>query len=238
MLEDGLSYPMQGDSWIGRILIGGLMIFLSFLVVPAFAVSGYLLRILETTAAGEPEPPEWDDWGGLIVDGIKALIVTMVYSFVPVVVVSVLGFLLLGAGGIFGAALGDSGGGLVAGLGLTGALLLGLLLIPAMFVVYYLVPAALTNMAVEGNLSAAFDFSTMKGIVLSSDYFIAVLMPILIGILVNIAVTVLSITVVGLLLVPFVSFYGYVSIFRMFGLVYQKQVAKGGTSPTSSAAAV
>jgi len=69
MLEDGLSYPIRGD-WIGRIIIiGGVLGFLSVLLLPAFVIVGYLVRVLEQTIDGEDVPPEFDDWGDLLMKG-------------------------------------------------------------------------------------------------------------------------------------------------------------------------
>lgn len=225
MLEDGLSYPLRGD-WIGRVAIGGILGFLSILVVPALAISGYTLEVIRQTVAGEDEPPEWDDWGGLIVDGIKVAVVAFVYSIVPTIVVLGVGITMLGIGG----AAGDTGGGIVAGVGI----LTFLLLIPVMFIVYYLVPAALANMAIEGNLGAAFDVDVMRDVVLTSEYFLAVLMPIVVGILLNVVASILAVTVVGLVLVPFVSFYGQVAVFRMFGTAFADTSGKGAGRSASA----
>lgn len=227
MLEDGLSYPMQGDSWIGRMLIGGLLLFLSIFIVPILAFNGYLLAVLRSTVQGKSEPPAWADWGKLIVDGIKVTIVGLVYGFVPMVVFGGLGFVLFGLGG----AAGDSGGGILAGFGL----LVILLAIPVLFIVYYIVPAALSNMAVEGSIGAAFDFKMISNVVLSTDYFVAVLMPIVVGVIINIVSQVLIFTVIGALLVPFVSFYGQVAVFRMFGLAFAKQSSTGQVSTSTAA---
>nr|WP_225307726.1 MULTISPECIES: DUF4013 domain-containing protein [unclassified Haloarcula] len=220
---------MQGDSWIAQMLIGGVLLVFFFLLIPLLAFNGYLLRVIGTTVQGESEPPAWDDWGGLIVDGIKFSIVGLVYSIVPMVVIFGIGGTLIGLGG----AAGESGGGIIAGFGLMAFLLL----IPVLFLIYYIVPAALANMAVEGSLGAAFDFSLLKNVVLTSDYFIAVLMPIVVGIITNIISNVLAVTVIGLVLVPFVSYYGQVAVFRMFGTAFANQTNKNAqqvTGPTTS----
>ncbi|EMA24731.1 hypothetical protein C443_06214 [Haloarcula argentinensis DSM 12282] len=211
-------------------LIGGVLLVFFFLLIPVFAFNGYLLRVIGTTVDGESEPPAWDDWGELIIDGIKFSIVGLVYSIVPIVAIFGIGSVLLGLGG----AAGESGGGIIAGFGLMTILLL----IPVMFLVYYIVPAALANMAVEGSLGAAFDFSLLKNVVLTSDYFIAVLMPIVVGIITNLISNILAVTVIGLVLVPFVTYYGQVAVFRMFGTAFASQTnknAKQVTGPTTSA---
>ena len=215
---------MQGDSWIAQMLIGGILLVFFFLLIPVFAFNGYLLRVIGTTVEGESEPPAWNDWGELIIDGIKFSIVGLVYSIVPIVAIFGLGGVLLGLGG----AAGDSGGGIIAGFGL----ITMLLLVPVLFLVYYIVPAALANMAVEGSLSAAFDFSLLKNVVLTSDYFIAVLMPIVVGIITNIVSNILAITIIGLVLVPFVTYYGQVAVFRMFGTAFASQTNKNAQQVT------
>jgi hypothetical protein len=226
MLEDGLSYPMQGDSWIGRMVIGGVLLFFSFFIIPVFFFQGYLLRVLGSTVRGEAEPPAWDDWGGLFVDGLKAAVVAFVYAFVPLIVFVGIGTVLVGLGG----AAGDSGGGIIAGFGL----LSFLFFIPVMLIVYYIAPAALANMAVDGSIGAAFDFNMISNVVLSVDYFVAVLMPIVVGVIINIISFVLGITIIGYLLVPFVTFYGQVAIFRMFGLAFAKQSQRGSVSTSTA----
>ncbi len=41
MFQEALSYPRDSDSAVKTIAIGGVLLFLSFLVVPVFFVRGY-----------------------------------------------------------------------------------------------------------------------------------------------------------------------------------------------------
>jgi hypothetical protein len=230
MLEDGLSYPTQGDRWIGRFLIGAGLTLFSVLIVPAIFVVGYLVRALEHTIRREPEPPEWDDWGGLFVDGLKATVVTFVYSIVPFAVFGTIAVVLLGAGG----SIGDTGGGLIAGLG---ALTL-LLMIPATMIVYYFIPAAVGNMARKDSFAAAFDPGVIRRVAFSVEYLTAVLLPILISLVVNFVTAFLAFTIVGLIFVPFVVFYGQLAIFHMFGIAFRDRMNAGTADETTAAPAV
>lgn len=230
MLEDGLGYPVRGD-WVGRIVIGGLLGFLSVFVIPTFAVFGYLVRVLERTVAGEDVPPEFTDWGDLLAKGVVATLIALAYSIVPVVAYGLLITAVAGLGtGI--------GGDLGAFVSLTGALL-ALAFLPVLFLIYYAVPAALTSYAARGEVSAAFDVDLLKPTLLSVDYLLAVLMPIVVAIVVFLASVVLFVTVVGIVLVPFVQFYGQVAVFRMFGTAFTDQSdridagAVGGDSAAS-----
>lgn len=220
MLEDGLSYPVRGE-WVGRTAIGGILGLLSAFVLPAFFITGYLISVLETTVAGESDPPAFEDWGDLFVKGFVGTVITIIYSILPIVVFGGIGSVISGTGGLVG---GEGGSALAVLGGLT-----WLLLLPALFLVYYIVPAALTNYAIEERFGAAFDFGAIKPILLSGDYLVAVLAPIVIGLLLWLVTVILVFTFVGVLLIPFVQFYGQVAVFRMFGLAF-KRVSEGETA--------
>lgn len=226
MLEDGLSYPLYGDSALGRIIIGGLLGFGSFLIIPAFALMGYLVWVLGGAARGEKEPPAFDDWGEMIVDGLKATVVTLVYGVIPFVLVFVSIFVIAGGGAT----------GSEAGMGILGSIgLLGILVsVVAMFVLYYLIPAALTNMALEGAIGSAFDFGTIKQVVLSVEYLVAWLIPFILAFIANIITAVLAVTIIGLVAIPFLQFYIQVAAFYMFGAAFGKVVGVAGATDTSS----
>ncbi|WP_123621059.1 DUF4013 domain-containing protein [Halorubrum sp. CSM-61] len=211
MLEDGLSYPIRGD-WIGRIIIGGILGFLSVLLLPAFVIVGYLVRVLEQTVGGEDVPPEFTDWGDLLMKGVIGTVITIAYTVIPVVLYAVVVAVVAGTSGAVG---GDAG----ALIGVVGVLL-ALAFVPVLFLVYYAVPAALSAYAARGELSAAFDVGLLKPALLSTEYLVAVLMPIVVAVITWVVTAVLAATVVGLLLVPFVQFYGQVAVFRMFGSAF------------------
>jgi len=211
MLEDGFSYPLR-DDWIGRIVIGGVLGFLTVLVVPAFLIVGYLVRVLEKTIGGDEVPPEFTDWGDLLMKGVIGTIIGIAYTVVPVVAYGVVIAVVAGTGG----AVGGDAGALIGAVGV----LLALAFVPVLFLVYYAVPAALSAYAARGELGAAFDPDLLKPALLSTEYLVAVLMPIVVAVVTWIATAVLAVTVVGLLLVPFVQFYGQVAVFRMFGTAF------------------
>jgi hypothetical protein len=214
MLEDGLSYPLAGDSALGRIVIGSLLVFGSFLVVPLVLLFGYLVRVLGATARGEPEPPAFDEWGELFVDGLKGFAVTLIYGIVPFVLIGVSVAIALGGTGTGS----EAAAGILGGVGLLG----GLFSFVALFLLYYLVPAALTNMAVEDNFGAAFAVGDLTDVLLSVEYLVAWLIPFVIAFVVQAVTTVLVLVTFGLgaLLVPPIQFYVNVAVFYMFGRAF------------------
>lgn len=222
MLEEALSYPTSGEQGLGRILIGGVLVFFSFLVIPAFLVYGYAVRALGAIARGEETPPAFEDWGGLLVDGVKAFVIGIVYSIVPFLIAVVIGG-VAGAGAAVG---GREGAGIAAGLGLIGSLLYFV----ATLVVTYLLMAALTNFAVEGRMGAAFDFETIRSVVTTDSYILAFVLIIAIYIALAIVAVVGGILTLGLgfivmiLLGPFVAFWLYLVVAHLFGSAYAEAV--------------
>ena len=225
MLEDGLSYPVRGD-WIGRVIIGGVLGFLSVLVLPAFVLLGYLVRVLEMTVDGSEDPPKFVDWGELLVTGVVGTVITLAYTVVPIVGYALLMVVLVGTGGAVGGDLGALVG--VAGL------LATLAFIAVVLVVYYAVPAALTAYAAHGEIGAAFDLAALKPTLFSTEYLVAVFMPLVVAVGLWVATGLLAITIVGLLFVPFLQFYGQMAVFRMFGSAFASETDRIDAGPAET----
>lgn len=211
MFEEGMKFPLEGDDAVKRIVIGGLLGIFSWLIIPAFALVGYYVQVAQAGVEQHAEPPAFDDWGDLIVQGIVGTVIMIAYAIIPILLVMVTSGL-----GFAGASQGGTAGGIIGGLGALG-LLVSLL---ALVVVYYAIPAGITNYAIEGNLGAAFDVDAIKPVLLSGDYLVAWLVPFVLAFILNIVVVLLAITFVGLILVPFLQFYVYVAVMYMFGRAF------------------
>ena len=214
MLEDALSYPTKGESGLVRILLGGVLGLLSVLILPAFVVAGYMLRAMAGASRGDPEPPAFDDWGGLFVDGLKATAAGIAYSFGPILLMIAVA-VVIGAGASAGS---ESMASALAALGLLAVLLIVVLL----FVIQYAVPAALTNLGREGSLGAAFDFETLKPVLTSGEYLKAVLLTFGISMVGGTALSVFTTVTVGLgmIAIPFFYFWLYLAGSYMFGTAF------------------
>jgi hypothetical protein len=84
----------------------------------------------------------------------------------------------------------------------------------------YVVPAALASFAVQGSLTSGFDFDTITTVVTHVDYLKAYVMAFAVNFIVGIVTLVLILTIIGGMAVPWVSYYGRVAIFRMYGTAY------------------
>jgi len=90
-ISDSLQYPIK--DWVKLLILGIIMI----IPIVDFIGLGYYLRIIQSTLAGLDEIPDFDNVGELFIDGIKLLIVGIIYAIVPAIFYA-LGFAFAGPG--------------------------------------------------------------------------------------------------------------------------------------------
>jgi hypothetical protein len=222
MLSDALRYPANGDGWVRTILVGGLLSILSVLVVPAFFVQGYYVRVLHGVTNDDPEPPRFDGWVGLLVDGLKLLVLNVL---VLVALIAVQAFVALGLG--TGSFLADTTGAtdpsIAAGaLGVVGVVVL----VGAILLLSYVVPAMFANFARENSLAAAFHASTVLSGALTREYLIAWVLAVTVGLVLGFVASLLSLLIVGI----FGLFYVQVVTYYLFGRGFAEGLDVGGTA--------
>lgn len=202
-LEDAVRYPMGDDEWITTVVIGGILTLFSVLLIPAFLLYGYLMRVIRGATAGTTEPPAFGDWGDMLVEGLKAWVIGIVYMIVPLVVVGItaaVGVAAMGTGSEGGAATGI--GALFLGLALSGVLAL---------VFGYLAIVGIVNFAREGTIGAAFDVDVIKQVALNREYAIAWLFSVAVLFAAGFIGGLLQvIPVLGTVIAAFVTFYALV----------------------------
>ena len=220
MLEDAIYYPNRGDDALVTVLIGGVLTMLSVLLIPVIFVFGYFLRVLEHTVEGDDQPPVFDDWANLGVQGLLAFVVTTVYYLIPVLAFALLG----GIGAITGSSDAAAAGLVVAAL-VSGVLFIALT---------YIYPAALTNFARTGSVGKAFAFGEITDVVTSGDYFMAWLLGFVIFVGGFFVVGVLSIIpILGTIAGLFVNFYIQVAAYRVFGTAFREALEGNSTNVSS-----
>ena len=176
--------------------------------------------MLDAGWTGSRRLPAFDDWEGLIVDGVKMFVVNFVYAGIPALV------FLGGMTAVFvGLGLGvasESGGVVLVALLFGGAVALvsGLVWLAGML----LVPAALARMRDHDELGAAFHVRTLFGVVTDRDYLVAVGLAWTVGFAISTVGSLLSLLLVGL---P-VLFVGGLVTFHLFGQGYARAVGPSG----------
>ena len=214
MFTNSLDYLRQREDWKRTVAIGGLLSLLGFLLVPALLVMGYVLRVLRATMRGDREhPPVFDDWGEMAVDGLKAFVITLVYGFVPGVVL-LAAFVFGFAGFASGSDAGAVTGGLVWLLGGLLSFVLGL-------AVAYVIPAALLNYAEKDSLGAGFAAGDVFAILTDRAYMTAFGYAFVLFLAVGVVSGLLNaIPILGAVAGAFLGFYAAVMAAYIYGTSY------------------
>ncbi len=86
------TYFYEDENWLKKIGIGSVVMLLSaFLGIPAILFYGYELGIIRNVAKGKEKPlPDWDDWGGLFMDGLMITVAHLVYAL-PIILLVCIG---------------------------------------------------------------------------------------------------------------------------------------------------
>ncbi|MFW5959053.1 MAG: DUF4013 domain-containing protein [Natronomonas sp.] len=198
-LNDIVTFPMENDDWFVTTIIGGVLMLLSVFIVPLFLVYGYIVGVIRGSLGGASEPPSFGDWTTLLVEGVQAWFIGVIYMLIPLIV----GGLTVG-GSVLATASGTNTGSAIG----SGGMYIGFLVTFLLSLVFgYIAVAAIVNFAREERFGAAFDFDVLKGIVMHRDYAIAWLVAI--GIF-FVASLVNAVPLLGWILGPFVGFYAAV----------------------------
>ena len=231
IVSDAIKYPSQ--KW-GKIIILGII-----LIIPIvnFIGLGYLFRVLKATFAGIDDVPEFDEAGELFIDGLKILVVGIVYA-IPVFII----------GAIISLIFGVSAGSTVSSFDMF-AILAGSLVYVILAIIIGLIESiAIANMALyEGELGAAFKFSEVMDRISAigwGKYIIWYIVMILIGIIAYLVAAVLigiiaylvaagisiltfgiGIILVILVIAPYISVFGARSLALLFASSEEDQQA-------------
>jgi hypothetical protein len=208
MVGEAFAYAKDGvwEKWNKWLM---LIIATILLGIP---LMGYMMKVLR----GEKPAPEVTDWGTLFVDGIKYLIVAIIYA-IPIIIVEVL---VLGAAG-----LSMMSGNVTAITAAIAGMLLGfvvILILAIVIAVFEMI--GIVRLARTGSIGEAFNFNAILstiGKIGWDSYIIALIVFVVVAIIFSIIVAILMmIPILGLILylcliAPFALFTG-----RYFCLVY------------------
>lgn len=168
VISDSMRYP--STDW-KKIILLGLFFMFSFLIIPLFLLYGYVFRAIKASLAGVEDLPDYEEWGEMLVDGIKIFLVKIIYML-PALIIGIYSIFMFAMAlqsfskinpataidpSIIYSLIGGS-----AALGIGFAIIYGLLVYPIMAV-------GIGNMAFyNGDLGSAFKlgdiFSTMSNI--------------------------------------------------------------------------
>ena len=209
MITESLTYLRGSDGWVKTVVIGGLLTFLGFLVVPAVLVAGYLVRVLRGTMHGDDDAPRFDDWGSLAGDGLRAVAIAVVYGLVPALLIAVTAGLAAAVAGP-----GPRSGLVVGAVTFVG----GLLALALGLLAAYIVPAAVANYAEQESFRAGFAVGDLRPVLTSGTYATAWVMGFAIILGAGIVAAALNVVpLLGTVVGAFVSFYAITAAYYIVG---------------------
>lgn len=237
--KDSLEYSAK--DWKTLVILGVICLF-NFLLLPVFLITGYNYRVIDTAVHGiingRDPLPDFEDIIGIFVDGVKVVIVQVVYLLVPFIIFMI--FVIIA--------------GIVDNVASAGIMIIGALLtFVALIVSCLMSQMGLCHMAYnEGAFSKAFAVSEIKEVIDEIGWFeciITYLGLIIITIVISFVVTALigliftalgisgfalganagGIFALGMFINALVSMFivgPYLSIFnsRSIGLLYTMQI--------------
>lgn len=226
-ISEALRYPLEREAWERLLLIGGILMLFGFLLLPLFVVYGYIVRVIKDRLAGADQPPAFGEWESLLVDGVKAFVIGVIYLLIPFMI----GTMTVG-GSIAAIATGSRGG---TAVGLAG-LAIGLFVTFLLSLVFgYAAVAALVHFAHEDRLGAAFDLATLKTIVFSEEYALSWLLSVIVLIGASVITGLLNlIPLFGAVFSVFVAFYVQIVAAKLWADGYAMTMGVTPSSDTES----
>jgi len=208
------SYPFEDQEWLQKLGIAALIMLIP--ILGQWIVAGWGLEITRRVIQRDPQPlPDWSDFGGHLVRGLKVLVVSLVYAL-PIILISACqqGFTI--------ALQNNNDDAAVMAMTVITVCLSCFSLIYGLFL-GLVMPAALGKFAATGEMGAAFRFGEVFGLVRAAPaaYLIALL-----GGIISAFVAMLGL-IVCIIGVIFTAAYAYTINSHLYGQAYNEAMATG-----------
>jgi hypothetical protein len=94
-LQTLLGFPFKDKRGVSKFLIAALFLIFSGFIVPALFLIGWYMRIAKNVMVTKTlgDLPEWDEWGKMILDGLKLVAVMIIY-YLPALLLFLISFTL------------------------------------------------------------------------------------------------------------------------------------------------
>ena len=233
VISDSLRYPTSNWS---KLVIVGVLFLISFLIIPLFLVLGYMFRVIKASLAGVEELPAFEEWVEMLVEGIKLLLVYIIYSL-PAIIIAIISFISLWSSLKSLTYITQANGTTVTpdmffaffgGTALIGLIIAGLYSL----VIYPIMAVAIGNMAYyNGEFSAAFRFNEILSIISQIgwvDLIIWYIVLIMVGIAIGFLVSIIAIIpILGWIFLIFIVYpYFYLFYARAVAWLYSSAFAE------------
>jgi hypothetical protein len=173
-------------------------------------LAGYAMKVLR----GEKPAPEVDDWGTLFIDGIKYVIVALIYA-IPLIIVWVI---VMGA-----SAVAIMSGDATAMMAAFGAMAIGLLVMLVLGIIIAIFEIiGMVRFARTGSIGEAFNFGAILATIAKIGwvpYIIAIVVLVVVGIIFGIIVGIL-------MMIPILGFLIYLCLISPWALFISRYVCQ------------
>lgn len=183
------TFVTEDKNWVTKLIIGAVIAFFGFLVLPIFFLIGYMVAVTRQVLHHQELPmPEWNNWGDLFKDGIIVWVAQLVYTLPFWLLLCIGGAATTGFGFLSDQAPDLAGAGIWATFGLVGCL--SLIFAIALF---FITPAVIIQYVRHNEFAACFRIGEVLGIAKAN------IVPILVSALALFAVALVITTVTGVL---------------------------------------
>ena len=241
-LKTIFTYPFKDEHWQGKLAIAGGLMFASFIIpiVPYLALAGYMMRIIKQVVEGDGDPalPEWDDWGELLLNGLKLVGQSFIFAL-PLIILWFIGYGTMFFPVVLSELAAESGDmgpeGLwmiISLLTMGGSYILFGLVILLSFLLGFIQSVIICHVAVTEQFAAAFRFREWWRILRSNlgEFLLAFIFIMGLSIGLGAIYQVLMLTIVLCCILPFVlsAASGYLMLVMppLFGRVYRRALEK------------
>jgi hypothetical protein len=206
-------YVFEDKEWITKLLIAIVMSILSFLILPAFILQGYLVTIVRRVMRLDSVPlPEWADYGKLLKDGFFVTVAQIIWTL-PFLVI-----LFIGVGATIGfGGLAEVSEGLATAGAMGSFILVFCLAFLFAIALLFITPALYIQYAIKDDFGTMFRFGEIFDIIRNhlADILVAFLVTVAAAFAFSLVTGVLAIIpclgwiaafVIGLAFGPYITF--------------------------------
>ncbi len=223
-LEKAFKFPFKGENWVKNLLIAAGLILTG---IGSFIVAGYGLEIIRSMAdkkSDDVELPEWTNFGENVIDGLKMIVVMLVWM-APLILVS---FFFGIASAIIQNMMNYDNYSVMNVLFILVNGISGLLSIAYSFFISGFIPTIMGEVATKQSIKAGIDFKTIfalnKGF-FWSNFLVALVGGIIVGLISTIGVIACIIGVFA------TSAYAIAFQYHLYGQQYLKITGADTSAP-------
>lgn len=154
------TFLTEDEQWVSKLLIGAVVAFFSFLILPIFLLIGYMVAVTRQVKNHKELPlPEWDNWSDMFRDGIIVWAAQLVYTLPFWLLACIAAFATVGLSFIGGESPDLASAGFA-----TTMLIIGCLTILFAIALFFISPAIIIQYVRHGEFAACFRFGEVFAI--------------------------------------------------------------------------